>query len=92
MFRGPQITGWQMLGNDVADDCNAVTWANTRRLVTATLTTEYYPTQAQVWQFCLPSRGDSVSGPPGSSRLSRPPAGCAPSSPVSWRLRTGAVG
>ena len=25
MFRGPQITGWQMLGNDVADDCNAVT-------------------------------------------------------------------
>ncbi len=46
-----RLTGWQMLGNDVAGDCNAVTWANTRRLVTATLTTEYYPTQAQVWQF-----------------------------------------
>jgi hypothetical protein len=46
-----KLTGWQMLGNDVAGDCNAVTWANMRRLVTATLTTEYYPTQAQVWQF-----------------------------------------
>jgi hypothetical protein len=45
------LSGWQMLGNDVAGDCNAVTWANMRRLVTATLATEYYPTQAQVWQF-----------------------------------------
>lgn len=43
--------GWQLLGNDVAGDCNAVTWANMRRLVTATLATEYYPTQAQVWEF-----------------------------------------
>jgi hypothetical protein len=43
--------GWQMLGNDQVGDCNAVTWANFRRLVTATLTTEYYPTQEQVWQF-----------------------------------------
>jgi hypothetical protein len=46
-----KLTGWEMLGNDVAGDCNAVTWANMRRLVTATLSTEYYPTQAQVWQF-----------------------------------------
>jgi hypothetical protein len=46
-----KLTGWQMLGNDVAGDCNAVTWANMRRLMTATLTTEYYPTQAQVWRF-----------------------------------------
>jgi hypothetical protein len=46
-----KLTGWQMLGNDVAGDCNAVTWANMRRLVTAALSTEYYPTQAQVWQF-----------------------------------------
>jgi hypothetical protein len=46
-----KLTGWQMLGNDVAGDCNAVTWANMRRLVTATLTTENYPTQDQVWQF-----------------------------------------
>jgi hypothetical protein len=45
------LSGWQLLGNDVAGDCNAVTWANLRRLVTATLSTEYYPTQAQVWQF-----------------------------------------
>jgi hypothetical protein len=46
-----KLTGWQMLGNDAVGDCNAVTWANMRRLVTATLTTEYYPTQAQVWEF-----------------------------------------
>ena len=46
-----KLSGWQMLGNDVAGDCNAVTWANMRRLVTATLTTENYPSQAQVWQF-----------------------------------------
>jgi hypothetical protein len=46
-----KLSGWQMLGNDVAGDCNAVTWANTRRLVTSALTTENYPSQAQVWQF-----------------------------------------
>jgi hypothetical protein len=46
-----KLSAWQLLGNDVAGDCNAVTWANLRRLVTATLSTEYYPTQAQVWQF-----------------------------------------
>jgi hypothetical protein len=46
-----KLLGWQMLGNDVAGDCNAVTWANLRRLVTASLATEHYPTQAQVWQF-----------------------------------------
>jgi hypothetical protein len=46
-----KLANWELLGNDVAGDCNAVTWANMRRLVTATLATEYYPTQAQVWQF-----------------------------------------
>jgi len=45
------LSDWQMLGNDVAGDCNAVTWANTRRLVTASLTTENYPSQDEVWQF-----------------------------------------
>jgi hypothetical protein len=45
------LTGWQLLGNDKVGDCNAVTWANMRRLVTATLSTENYPTQDQVWQF-----------------------------------------
>jgi hypothetical protein len=45
------LSNWRMLGNDMAGDCNAVTWANMRRLVTATLSTEYYPTQAQVWAF-----------------------------------------
>ena len=44
--------GWMVLGNDEAGDCNAVTWANTRRLVTTCLTTRgYYPTQAEVWAF-----------------------------------------
>lgn len=46
-----KLSNWQMLGNDVAGDCNAVAWANMRRLVTASLTTENYPSQAQVWQF-----------------------------------------
>ena len=46
-----KLSSWQMLGNDVAGDCNAVTWANMRRLVTATLATEECPDQAQVWQF-----------------------------------------
>jgi hypothetical protein len=45
------LSGWQMLGNDVAGDCNAVTWANMRRLVTATLSTENYPSQDEVWEF-----------------------------------------
>ena len=68
-----KLTGWQMLGNDVAGDCNAVTWANTRRLVTATLTTENYPTQAQVWQFYetqnpgFDPNGTSETNGPGSS-------------------------
>jgi hypothetical protein len=67
------LTNWQLLGNDVAGDCNAVTWANTRRLVTATLTTEYYPTQAQVWQFYQTQNpgfdpaGTSETNGPGSS-------------------------
>jgi len=45
-----RLNGWQMLGNDRAGDCVAVTWANFRRLVTAILTGhEVYPTQDQVW-------------------------------------------
>src|ERR1700722_683455 len=65
--------GWQMLGNDVAGDCNAVTWANMRRLVTAALATEYYPTQAQVWAFYQTQNpdfdpdGSSGTNGPGSS-------------------------
>lgn len=42
--------GWQLLGNDRAGDCVAVTWANVRRLVTATLASEDYPSQDEVWQ------------------------------------------
>lgn len=42
--------GWEMLGNDTAGDCVAVTWSNERRLVTTTLTTTpFYPPQAMVW-------------------------------------------
>ncbi len=67
------LSNWQMLGNDVAGDCNAVTWANMRRLVTATLSTEYYPTQAQVWQFYqtqnpqFDPNGTAQTNGPGSS-------------------------
>lgn len=43
--------GWQMLANDSAGDCVAVTWANVRRLVTAALSTEQYPTLDQVIAF-----------------------------------------
>jgi hypothetical protein len=44
-----RLTGWQMLGNDQYGDCVPVTWANTRRLVTAVLATENYPGQDQVF-------------------------------------------
>lgn len=43
-----RLSNWQMLGNDEYGDCVAVTWANTRRLVTAALGTENYPSMAQV--------------------------------------------
>lgn len=44
--------GWQMLGNDQEGDCNAVTWANERRLVTAMLTGKAsYPGIDQVLEF-----------------------------------------
>jgi hypothetical protein len=42
---------WQMLGNGQYGDCVAVTWANLRRLVTATLTTESYPSMNEVIAF-----------------------------------------
>jgi hypothetical protein len=48
---GTSFAGWQMLGNDVAGDCVAVTWANQRALVTTVLgTSPAYPTQDEVWQ------------------------------------------
>lgn len=66
--------GWEMLGNDKAGDCVAVTWANVRRLVTAVCGgTEHYPTQDQVWEVYKtqnprfdPSGGADTNGP-GSS-------------------------
>lgn len=44
-----RLAAWQMLGNDVAGDCVAVTWANVRRLLSFILGTEHYPTQDEVW-------------------------------------------
>jgi hypothetical protein len=44
-----RLSEWQMLGNDTAGDCVAVTWANVRRLVTAVLAVENYPPISQVW-------------------------------------------
>lgn len=63
--------GWEMLGNDQAGDCVAVTWANVRRLVTTTLAASgYYPTQAEVWEVYRtqnpdfdPSGDPDVNGP-----------------------------
>lgn len=41
--------GWNMLGNDQYGDCVPVTWANIRRLVTATLTSSvHYPSMDDV--------------------------------------------
>jgi hypothetical protein len=66
--------GWQMLGNDQAGDCVAVTWANIRRIVSTLLGgTESYPSQAQVWQFYetqnpgFSPAGSSVTNGPGSA-------------------------
>lgn len=65
-----RLSGWQMLGNDSAGDCVAVTWANMRRLVTAFLSTENYPTQDQVWEVYKtqnpdfdPNGDPNVNGP-----------------------------
>jgi hypothetical protein len=61
--------GWQMLGNDTAGDCVAVTWANIRRVVTTLLSTAQYPSQADVWAFYqtqnpqFSPNGGSVTGP-----------------------------
>jgi hypothetical protein len=44
--------GWEMLGNDRVGCCNAVTWANERRLISGALgSAEVYPSQDQVWAF-----------------------------------------
>lgn len=67
------LKNWQMLGNDEAGDCNAVTWANMRRLVTATLSTESYPSQEMVWEFYktqnpkFDPNGDPAVNGPGSA-------------------------
>jgi len=66
-----RLSGWQMLGNDVAGDCVAVTWSNFRRLITAALAgREVYPTQDQVWQVYRtqnpdfdPNGDPNVNGP-----------------------------
>lgn len=63
--------GWELLGNDRAGDCVAVTYANVRRLVTATLTgTPSYPSQDDVWAIYKtqnpgfdPNGDPAVNGP-----------------------------
>lgn len=50
----PLKGGWEMLGNDKAGDCVAVTWANVRRLVTSAVShdkNEEYPGQDEVWEL-----------------------------------------
>lgn len=42
------LSGWKLLGNNKYGDCLAVTWANSRRFISAMLGTEYYPTLEQV--------------------------------------------
>lgn len=68
-----KLSAWRVLGNDTVGDCNAVAWANDRRLVTANLSTEFYPSQEQVYAFYRtqnpgfdPNGDPSVNGP-GSS-------------------------
>lgn len=46
-----KLSNWQMLGNDQYGDCVSVTWANTRRLVTAYLSSEEYPGLPEVITF-----------------------------------------
>ncbi|MYR84097.1 hypothetical protein GTY41_03840 [Streptomyces sp. SID685] len=65
-------TGWEMLGNNIAGDCVAVTWANVRRLVTSVAGVENYPSQDEVWAIYrtqnpdFDPNGDESSNGPGS--------------------------
>ncbi len=66
--------GWQMLGNDSIGDCNSVTWANMRRLVTGILAPPgHYPSLAQVFAFYktqnpgFDPNGSASTNGPGSS-------------------------
>lgn len=68
-----RLSAWQMLGNDVAGDCVAVTWANVRRLVSAFAGAETYPSQDEVWAVYktqnpdFDPNGDETTNGPGSS-------------------------
>lgn len=62
---------WQMLGNDLAGDCESCRWANHRFQITSTLTdAPHYPSQADVWKVYQtqnpnfdPNGDPSVDGP-----------------------------
>ena len=43
-----RLKNWKMLDNDTKGDCVAVTWANGRRITTAWLSTENYPSLDEV--------------------------------------------
>lgn len=69
-----QLVDWQMLGNNTAGDCVAVTAANFRRLVTTALGSgEQYPDQDWVWRLYRTQNpgfdptGSSGTNGPGSS-------------------------
>lgn len=61
--------GWDMRGNDRAGCCVSVTWANVRRLVTATLTgAPSYPSQDEVWALYKTQNPEfDPSGSPGAN-------------------------
>jgi hypothetical protein len=68
-----RLAAWQMLGNDSAGDCVAVTWANVRRLVSFIAGAENYPSQVEVWEIyrtqnpSFDPNGTADTNGPGSS-------------------------
>lgn len=64
------LSNWNMLGNDVAGDCVAVTWANFRRLMSRYAGAETYPSQDDVWAIYRTQNPDF--DPSGSERTNGP--------------------
>ena len=56
-----RLSNWLLLGNGQYGNCVAVTWSNIRRLVTAVLSTEFYPPQAMVDWYTRPRIRNSRS-------------------------------
>jgi hypothetical protein len=45
------LSNWLMLGNDTYGDCAAVSWANSRRFISALLDKEEYPSLSEVYKL-----------------------------------------